>query len=292
MRILTRADFDGLACAVLLRHVHGKETPVAWVEPNDMDRGKVEIRPGDIVANLPHDPRCSLWFDHHPTNRVDREITGRFRVAPSAARVIFEHYGDRLSGFSELVDYADKIDTADYSPEEAAAPERHPYIVLSMTLSDEPPDYLEVLVSALGRAGIGDVLKEDVVRQRIERFNARSERLKAFLLSHVEVREGVALLDTRGKEDTPPGNKFLIYALFPDVHVSVKVRADKRNANNDVISVGHSIVNRTCNVDSGKLVSRYGGGGHRGAGSCSFASHRTDAVLREILEELIRNRAD
>jgi oligoribonuclease NrnB/cAMP/cGMP phosphodiesterase (DHH superfamily) len=286
MRILTRADFDGVACVFLLRQVFGADTPVAWTEPNAMDRGKVEVRSGDILANLPFDPRCSFWFDHHPTNKGEHEFEGRFRTAPSAARVIYEYYEDRLSGFSELVAYADKIDTADFSAEEISAPEKHPYIILSMILPDEPPD---TLINGLGAAGIDALLRQDDMQNKIAQFTAQSEVLKAFLLSHVQVSKGVALLDTRGQEDTPLGNKFLVYSLFPHVYVSVKVRADKWNEGNDVISIGHSIVNRTCNVHAGLLVSQYSGGGHRGAGSCSFESHKTDAYLEEILDILSRN---
>jgi oligoribonuclease NrnB/cAMP/cGMP phosphodiesterase (DHH superfamily) len=293
MRILTRVDFDGVTCVVLLKHVFGKETPVTWIEPNDMDRGKVEIKSGDIIANLPYDPRCALWFDHHVTNKVDRAYKGLFKVAPSAAGVIYEYYKEKLSGFSELVAYTDKIDSANLSPDEIASPEKYPYIILSMSLFGDTrtdSDYLNYIIDALENSDINDILKEDRVKKRIGQFIAQNEKLKAFLLSNTRIQEGVAILDTRGRADAPSGNKFLIYSLFPEVHVSVKVRADKRNDHNDVISIGHSIVNRACHVHAGQLVSAYGGGGHKGAGSCSFDSRKTEAHLKEIVDTLIKNK--
>ena len=294
-RIITRPDFDGIACAVLLRAVFTQDLPILWVEPNDIDRGKVEVRKGDVLANLPYAPSCSIWFDHHKTNKIEGEFTGSFKVAPSAASVIMEYYGGELSGFSELVYFADKIDSATLTSEEIISPEKHPWIILSMTLTGESKhdfDYCNWLVEQLGKIDIQEILKNDIVRDRIAVFVKKNEALKSFLIENTKHHDGVALIDTRGKPDMPRGNKFLIYSLFPDAYVSVHLRRDRRNDNCDVISVGHSIVNRTCNVHSGNLVARYSGGGHQGAGSCSFGMDKTETVLAEIMETLVGNRAD
>ena len=112
MRIVTRPDFDGIVCAVLLMDALGLKEPVRWVEPNALQRGKVEICKGDIIANLPYHDKCSLWFDHHYTNRVYRSVRGVFKIAPSAAGLIYEYYKDRLKrDYSELVTATDKIDS-------------------------------------------------------------------------------------------------------------------------------------------------------------------------------------
>ena len=80
MRIVTRPDFDGLVCAMLLRIAEGSDLPLVWAEPGDMQRGLVDVHPGDIVANLPYNANCGLWFDHHFSNTPDRPWTGRSGV--------------------------------------------------------------------------------------------------------------------------------------------------------------------------------------------------------------------
>ena len=141
MRIVTRPDLDGVVCAVLLKDAEKITEPVKWVQPNDIQKGLVDIRQGDIIANLPYDERCSLWFDHHYTNRITRPFKGAFELAPSAARVIFKYYKQRLQrDYSELVNEADKIDSADLSMAEVLYPEKHPYLLLSMTIFGHDAD--------------------------------------------------------------------------------------------------------------------------------------------------------
>ena len=161
-RIVTRPDFDGIACAVLLRAVFKSPLPILWVEPNDMDRGKIEILEGDIIANLPYNSSCLLWFDHHKTNNIESEFSGSFKVAPSAASVIMEYYSDELSQFSELVYYTDKIDSANLTKDEILSPEKYPYLILSMTLSGESQDdfeYFNWLVEKLAQSDIDEIIK-------------------------------------------------------------------------------------------------------------------------------------
>jgi len=294
-RIITRPDFDGVVCAVLLRAVFKSWLPILWVEPNDIERGKIEVKKGDVLANLPYDPSCSIWFDHHETNKIAHEFTGLFKKAPSAASVIMEYYGDKLSRFAELVYFTDKIDSANLTAEEILSPEKHPYIILSMTLAGESGndfDYFDWLVEKLGHPDIQKLLTTGMVKNRIDDFVKRNEIFKSFLIENTLLRDGIALIDTRSRPDMPRGNRFLVYSLFPGARVSVHVRKDNRNDNGTVISVGHSILNRTCNVHVGNLVAQYGGGGHRGAGSCSFAADKTETVLSEIMATLAANNAE
>ena len=153
MRIVTRSDFDSVVCAVLLYDALDIHTPVKWAEPSEIQKGMVDIQEGDIVANLPYAPNCSLWFDHHFSNQCTISFTGAFRIAPSAAGIIFDYYrGTFHRDYTELVQAADKIDSADLTQEEVLYPENDPYILLSMTISsqnkaDEP--YWNHLVALL-----------------------------------------------------------------------------------------------------------------------------------------------
>ena len=293
MRIVTRPDFDGIVCAVLLQAAEKIDAPTYWIEPSDIQKGLARIRKGDILANLPHDPRCSLWFDHHFSNRVDPPFDGAWRLAPSAAGVIYEFYRDRLAKkFDELVRQADKIDAADLTREEVQSPEQHPFLLLSMTISgrdrkDEP--YWNLLVQQLGRVPVETVMAMDPVEARCRRVVEQNRRYRDFLLAHTELRGPVAITDMRQEPDPPEGNRFLSYSLFPDCSVHVRVRFDPQDHRRVSISVGHSIFNRTCNVNVGVMLAAFEGGGHRGAGGCSFEASRADDYLDRIVAILLEN---
>ena len=140
MRIVTRPDFDGIVCAVLLYEALDIKEPVVWVEPNHVQKGLVNIQNADIIANLPYSKGCALWFDHHFTNQIDKPFKGAFRIAPSAAGIIFQYYQNKLQkDFTKLVTEADKIDSANLSLNEILTPEKYPYVLLSMTIQDHVP---------------------------------------------------------------------------------------------------------------------------------------------------------
>ena len=293
MRIVTRPDFDGIVCAVLLQAAETIDAPICWIEPSDIQKGTVSIRAGDILANLPYHPQCSLWFDHHFSNQVHVPFKGAWRLAPSAAGVIHGFYRDRLgSRFDDLVQQADKIDAAELTQEEVQQPERHPYILLSMTISgrdrkDKP--YWNLLVAELGRKSIDAVMALPEVADRCGRVVAENLSYRDFLLAHTKLYGHVAVTDMRAAPDVPDGNRFLSYSLFPECSVHVKARRDGRNPQRVSISVGHSIFNRTCRVNVGVMLSSFEGGGHRGAGGCSVDAARADAYLSQIISILKEN---
>ena len=170
MRIVTRPDFDGIVCAVLLYDALPVRKPVKWVGPNDIQKGLVDILPGDIIANLPYSAPCILWFDHHYSNQIDTPFNGAFRTAPSAARVVYDYYRDELGrDYSGLIIETDKIDAADLSLDEVVHPENYPYVLLSMTIlphkkQDEP--YWNRLVDLLRTEEISVILMDPAVARR------------------------------------------------------------------------------------------------------------------------------
>ena len=141
MRIVTRPDFDGVVCAVLISDALDIHLPVQWLEPNAFQKGLADIRAGDIVANLPFHPNCELWFDHHATNTADRPFQGLFWEAPSAASLVLEYFKPRLKrDYTELVHWADRVDSADFTQGMVLHPEKYDYVLLSMTVSGEDGD--------------------------------------------------------------------------------------------------------------------------------------------------------
>ncbi len=293
MRIVTRPDFDGVVCAALLYEAENITKPVKWVEPNDVQKGLVDIKESDIIANLPFDERCMLWFDHHHTNRIDKPFKGSFKIAPSAAGVIFEYYKNRFQrNYSELIRETDKIDSADLSLDEVLYPEKYGYVLLSMTVTgqDEPNEpYWNRLVDLLRNDDIDTVLDDPEVKSRCQAVIVQNKTYKEILKAHTVLKEHISITDFRSFDKPPTGNRFLVYSLFSEAVVSVKIRYKNDDKTMVAVSVGHSIFNRNCNVNVGLMLSKFEGGGHRGAGSCRFHISKANDYIPKIIDILLKN---
>jgi len=297
MRIVTRADFDSVVCAVLLYDALDIREPVKWVEPNEMQRGLANVREGDIIANLPYHKNCSMWFDHHYTNRTDTPFEGAFEIAPSAAGVVFRYYQDRFRrDYTELVRQTDKIDSADLTLDEVLHPENYPHILISMTISShdkEDESYWNRLIQLLGKYDISQVIGDAEIRERCQTVIEQNIRYRKFLKEHTRLEKHVSLTDFRSFKDSPPsGNRFLVYSLFPEAAANVKIRCDIEEPEKVIISVGHSILNPGCNVNAGLMLSQFEGGGHRGAGACKIDKSKADEYLAGIVDTLLKNESN
>jgi hypothetical protein len=294
MRIVTRPDFDGIVCAVLLYEALEIAETTLWVEPNDVQKGRIEIQDQDIIANLPYDERCALWFDHHFTNQIDRPFEGAFEIAPSAAGIIFSFYKDRFRrDYSELVQAADKIDSANLTLDEVLHPDKYPYVLLSLTVSNElqPNEpYWNMLVELFGIQNIHQILENSEVKQHCQKVIHQNEVYLDVLKQHTVLNQHVALSDFRSFDSPPLGNRFLVYSLFPESSVNVRVRYEDPKQDRVVINLGHSIFNPGCNVNVGLMLAQFGGGGHRGAGSARVPSSKADAALSQIVDQLLENK--
>ena len=293
MRIVTRPDFDGIVCAVLILEAENISPSVKWVSPGDMQKGKIDIRHEDIIANLPYHPNCSLWFDHHFSNRLRHKIKGLFEIAPSAAGLVFKYYQNKLQkDFTKLVRETDKIDSANLSLNEILTPEKYPYILLSMTIQDHVPSdepYWNRVLNLLRTKDIETILSDTEVRERSKTVIRENVSYQALLEKHTHLVEGVAISDFRGFDSMPYGNRFLVYSLFPEAFVSVKIGFENPRKEKVVVKVGHSILNRNCRVNIGQMLSYFEGGGHKGVGSCRFPVGKTDEYLPKIIEILNKN---
>jgi hypothetical protein len=312
MRLVTRADFDGLVCGALVT----KFEPVdeyLFVEPKFMQDGQVEIRRGDIITNLPYHPNCTLWFDHHITNTTPNFpkpiVLGRggFRLAPSAARVVYEYYtevGNRHEAIgngkirpeeilsflnSERVKYllheADRIDAGKLEMNDVLDPQG--YVLISMTTDgrnagDEP--YWLKIIELLRDRPLEETLSDPDVKRRCQQIRDEQEKLRKLLLERAELRGNVIYVDLRGVKNIPDGNRFLIFTLFPQGNIQVKVTHDSQRENTTAISVGYNIFNPTSQVNVGELLKNYGGGGHRVVGSSRVPNEKAEQAIKEILE--------
>ena len=307
MRLVTRADFDGLVCGALITKFESIDSYL-FVEPKFMQDGLVEIRRGDIIANLPYHPNCTLWFDHHITNTTPdfpKPIMpgkGGFRLAPSAARVVCEYYTEtaqlaegaaRLSFLNSqrivyLLQEADRIDAGKLTTEDVLNPQG--YVLVSMTTdgkrAEDEPYWLRV-IRLLRDATLEEVMKDAEVAWRCQQVLDDQEKLRAILLERTTMKGNVIYCDLRGIKDIPDGNRFLIFTLFPQGNIQVKVEDDSQRENTTAISVGYNIFNPTSNVNVGELLKNYGGGGHKVVGSSRVPNDRAEQAIKEIVEAVM-----
>lgn len=289
-QIITRPDFDGVVCAVLLKEALGTSLPVKWAQPNQIQDGTVVTGDRDVVANLPIKGKCGLWFDHHVSNEIRDPFEGIYRIAPSAAGLIFEYFHQKLSPrFELLVEQADKIDSAQLDLDEIRFPEKYAYILLSMTIYAEKAsdlDYCDHLVELLRTRAVDDVLADKAVRKRCDDVIKANRAYKMHLMEHTRVRAEISITDFRRLSPVPNGNRFLVYSLFPKTVANVKIYDEGPRT---VVKLGHSIVNRGCRVNVGRLLAEYGGGGHFGAGACRLPKVTSEQGLQEIIDTMIQN---
>jgi oligoribonuclease NrnB/cAMP/cGMP phosphodiesterase (DHH superfamily) len=295
MRLVTRGDLDSLTCAVIIS-LHEEVDEVLLTHPQKIADGRIEIHGTDIIANLPFQKGCALWFDHHQhtTAKAPTEpFEGVFGQAPSAARLAYEYYGGLLTmpQLEDLVHETDRLDSADLTLDDILDPQGYiqlGYTVDSRTGLGNLNEYFMTLLDLLAtNTSIEQILAHPEVEERCGRLEMEDIELHAALKVYSEVDGNVVVTDFRDLDPVPVGNRFLVFAVYPKINVEVRVqwRKDKKIP---MLTLGHSIINRTCNTDVGELAARYGGGGHRGAGSLPLRED-PDKTIAEVVAELKAN---
>jgi hypothetical protein len=297
MRLLTRSDFDGICCAVLLKEL-GLMDEMVYAHPKDLQDGKIPVTKSDILANVPYVPGCGLWFDHHSSElertNLEGKYEGRSASAPSAARVIYDYYGpEKLSRFKDMLYNVDKVDSAILTEEDILNPSG--WILLGFICDPRTGlgyhknfrisnlEFMGDLVDHMRTKKIDEILALPDTKERIALYQKNEQKGKTFLKQHSRVDGPVIITDARGAAEIPPSNRFLVYSLFPKANISIRL-IDGKGREFVSISVGYSILNRTARVDVGSLMLRYGGGGHKAVGTCQVPYEQADSVLKEIVE--------
>ena len=297
MRLLTRSDFDGLACAALLKAL-GIIDCWKFVHPKDIQDGIVEVTDKDVLANIPYVKGCKMWFDHHSSENqrlgANIDFEGASRIEDSAARVIYEYYGgkDRLPQFETMVKAVDKVDSAKLSKEEILNPKG--WVLLGFIMDPRTGlgrfrnfrisnyELMETLIDACASKDIDEILKNPDVQERVKLYFEQDSLFREMISTHTRLDGNVIITDLRGVETIYTGNRFIIYSLYPDQNISIWA-VDGRGKQNCPIAVGHSILNRTCKTDVGALMLKYGGGGHYQVGTCQVPYTDADRTIEEIV---------
>jgi nanoRNase/pAp phosphatase (c-di-AMP/oligoRNAs hydrolase) len=305
MRLVTRSDFDGLACAMMLKEL-GMIDEIKFVHPKDVQDGKIELSKDDITTNLPYDPRVSLAFDHHESEE-DRlraiETNGKLIIDPkakSAARVLYDYYGgkERFPRISdELMNAVDKGDSADFTQEEILHPTG--WVLLHYLMDARTGlgrfhefrisnyDLMMELIDYCLEHSIDEILELPDVKERVQLYFEQETLFKEQLKRIARVEGNCVILDLRNEEVIHAGNRFMIYAMYPEAQYSVHVVWGFQKQNTAVM-IGKSIINKSGNEDVGQLCLAYGGGGHFNAGTCQLDNDSVDTLLPNIIYALNR----
>jgi nanoRNase/pAp phosphatase (c-di-AMP/oligoRNAs hydrolase) len=299
MRLITRADFDGLVCAVLLVEA-GIIDSYQFAHPKDVQDGKVAVTGDDVLANVPFSKGCGLWFDHHESE-MDKDnfdklaYKGKVSHAASTAQVIWDYYGGTETFSPWLTSMLRAVNIADagsFLQEEVLFPED--WILLSFIMDSRTglghyKDYrignyqmMLDMIQYCRTMTAEEIIKEKDVQERVVRYFDHQEKFKEMMRNASRVVEKLVVTNLLDNETIFVGNRFIIYALFPDQNIDVRIMWG-RDKENVVIACGHSILNRSSRTNIGRLMARYGGGGHSMAGTCQVAIEDWEKVSEEII---------
>jgi nanoRNase/pAp phosphatase (c-di-AMP/oligoRNAs hydrolase) len=300
-RLVTRSDFDGLVCAVLLKHL-GMLGEILFVHPKDMQDGKIEIGPNDITTNLPYVAGAHLAFDHHLSETIRNTGERSNHIispdAPSAARVVYDYYGG-LKAFpaewNDMMVAVDKADAAQFSRDEVLHPTSWVllnYLMDSRTGLGRFRDFrisnynlMMDLIDYCRNHTIEQIMELPDVKERAEMYFAHEEKFKDQIKRCSTVYGNLVVLDLRHEETIYAGNRFMIYAMYPECNISIHVLWGVKQQNT-VFATGKSILNRSSKTNIGELMLENGGGGHQNAGTCQVANDEAEAVLKKLIAKI------
>ncbi len=302
-RLVTRSDMDGLVCAVLLKELDIIDQ-IDFVHPKDMQDSKIEIGPRDITTNLPYVEGVHLAFDHHLSETIRNEKRDNHIIlpdAPSAARVVYDYYGGRErfpARFDEMMAFVDKADSAQFNEAEVLNPKGWDllsFIMDARTGLGRFRDFrianyqlMMELIDYCKNHTIDEIMELPDVKERVDLYMDHQEKFKEQLKRCSTVHGNLVVLDLRNEATIYAGNRFMIYALFPQCNISIHVLWGFKQQNT-VFATGNSILNRSSNTNVGELMLKYGGGGHQNAGTCQIDNDKAEAVLGELIQAITAN---
>ncbi|TCS60313.1 nanoRNase/pAp phosphatase (c-di-AMP/oligoRNAs hydrolase) [Varunaivibrio sulfuroxidans] len=303
-RLVTRSDFDGLVCAVLLKEMDLIED-IKFVHPKDMQDGTILISDNDITTNLPYVKGVHIAFDHHMSETIRLDDVAPNHVidpeAPSAARVVYDYYGGRQEFKNvsvEMMDAVDKADSAQFSEQEILDPTD--WVLLNFIMDSRTglgrfkefrvSNYtlMMQLIDYCRNHTIEEILILPDVKERVDLYLSHQEQAKAQIRRCTTLHGNLAVIDLRQEDVIYAVNRFMVYAMYPQINISIH-EIWGLNKLNTVYAVGKSIINRTSRTNIGALMLEYGGGGHENAGTCQIDNDDAKRVLGELIERITQD---
>ena len=301
MRLITRSDFDGLACGALLKEA-GIIDSWKFAHPKDLQDGLVEVTENDCLANVPYVEGCGLWFDHHSSEHERNELAGKYkgesRITPSCARIIYEYYGgkERFAHFDDMMEAVDKVDSGNLTIDDIQNPKGWVLIGFLMdprtglgrwrefTISNY--QLMEKLIEACRTMTTEEILALPDVKERIDVYFEQADKFKEMVAAHTTVIGDLIVSDLRGVDPIYSGNRFMIYSMYPEQNISMWI-VNGKGGKGCSCAVGYSILNRTSDVNVGRLMLKYGGGGHKAVGTCQFPDETMDENIKALIEDIV-----
>jgi len=300
-RLVTRSDFDGLVCAVLLNELNLIDD-IKFVHPKDMQDGKIDITARDITTNLPYVPAAHIAFDHHASETIRNTGERKNHIidpeAPSAARVVYDYYGGREAFPNIAVDMmeaVDKGDAAQFNRDEILNPTGWVllnYLMDARTGLGRFRDFrisnyalMMDLIKYCRDHGIDEILALPDVKERVDLYMEHADKAKEQITRCTTVHKNLAVLDLRNEETIYATNRFVIYALFPQTNISIHVMWGMQKQNT-VFATGKSILDRSSKTNIGELMLQYGGGGHHAAGTCQVSNDQAESTLQALIAKI------
>lgn len=300
-RLVTRSDFDGLVCAVMLKHLNMIDD-ILFVHPKDMQDGKIDISGRDITTNLPYVDGVHLAFDHHLSETIRNKDKKQNHIidpdAMSAARVVYNYYGGSEtfpSKWNDMMTAVDKADAAQFSKEEILDPTE--WVLLNYLMDPRTGlgrfrnfrisnyNLMMELIDACKDHDIKEIMQMPDVVERVELYSEQAELFKDQIKRCSTIHKNLIVLNLKGEETIYAGNRFMIYAMYPETNISIHVLWGLKQQNT-VFAIGKSIVNRSSKTNIGELCLEYGGGGHEKAGTCQIENEKAADVLKELIERI------
>jgi len=301
MRLITRSDFDGLACGALLKEA-GIIDCWKFAHPKDLQDGLVEVTENDCLANVPYVEGCGLWFDHHSSEHERNELAGKYkgesRITPSCARIIYDYYGgkERFAHFDDMMEAVDKVDSGNLTIDDIQNPKGWVLIGFLMdprtglgrwrefTISNY--QLMEKLIEACRTMTTEEILALPDVKERIEVYFEQADKFKEMVTAHTKIVGDLIVSDLRGVDPIYSGNRFMIYSMYPEQNISIWI-VNGKGGKGCSCAVGYSILNRTSNVNVGSLMLKYGGGGHKAVGTCQFTDEVMDENIKALIDDIV-----
>ncbi len=301
-RLITRSDMDGLICGILLKELDIIDD-IMFAHPKDMQDGLIEVGLDDITTNLPYVEDVYLSFDHHASEASRVKGSPKNHVidasAPSAARVVYDYFGGansfpRIS--DDMMEAVDKADSANFTKEEILSPDG--WVLLSFIMDARTglgrfrdfniSNYqlmMQLIDFCRNSNDINEILNLPDVKERVDLYYDHQIKCREQIERCSKIYDNLVVLDLRKEETIWAGNRFIVYALFPQCNISIHILWGK-NKQNTVFAVGKSILDRSSKTNVGNLMLEYGGGGHDAAGTCQIANLKAEEILQELIDRI------
>ena len=300
-RLVTRSDFDGLVCAVLLKHLDMIDD-ILFVHPKDMQDGKIEITSRDITTNLPYVSNAHLVFDHHLSETIRNKDKKDNHIidadAMSASRVVYDHFGGAKAfpaRWNDMMTEVDKADAAQFSKEEILEP--NDWVLLNYLMDPRTGlgrfrnfrisnyNLMMDLINYCKDHDIDEIMKMPDVQERVDLYKEQAKLFTDQVKRCATVHKNLVILNLKDEEIIYAGNRFMVYALFPECNISIHTLWGLKQQNT-VFAIGKSIIDRGSKTNIGELCLSYGGGGHEKAGTCQIETEKADAVLQDLIKKI------